>query len=1246
MESLKARLIVSAAVLVAVLGLSILAISVKNRGTAQDAAGSEAPPDTAAPDTASPRTRIHELTVDDGDGNQDVYLQSLDIQVEVTGNVASTRYTMIIKNRTRRVLESIVAFPLPNENVTITYYALDVDGKMREAVPVEKARGTQVFEEIKNRRKVVDPGLLEWVEGNKLRTRVYPVFANDTRTVSIVCEEELARENDSLYYRLPIAYTGPLEKFTLSAAVLNGDQKPRVLEFEDGVQFKADGENYAASFERKNYRPSRALVFALPPALADIPQVMTQPVGGSYAFLVSVTPEIEPREKRWADDLAIIWDASLSGKSRDLRRDMEMLDIIFTEKKNAGVRLYFLNNKFVKNGDYNVADGNWDKLKNVLETAVFDGGTDFSQINLNNIAGNEILFFSDGISTLSDANFLNGDKADRPIHCIVSSAKADYNVMKSIAVKTKGKFINANALSSEKIKDELLNEPLTFFGVEHGSAVREVYPTIAAPVQGNFSVAGISDTNDAELTLLFGFGNKVEKRIKVPLDAQNAASRRSVAKIWAQKKTAELYLGYEKNYDEIAELGRQAGIVTRNSSLIVLETIGDYIRYGIEPPVTEPGLQFEYWLITGKADTTKTRAGVRNFAGNGGGATRDNDVVNNNIFNNSADRNFFRQRGDDGPQERVARIMPEPVRADFAPDNNVWDQKRLKPTNNRAGSTMGGGDPRARTTQMGILGIVSGQIKGERMASADLYGMGGFATDIDAILYGVKSNLAKRKAAPPYFLKGASLYSSYRSRASIQLVVMRNMAALRDAYNRRAREIPDLAGTVTVKFRINAFGEVTFAYAMESTINDTAFKNTVVTQVESWTFESIDKPGDLTDVLYPFVFKKEDEAEAARERERAIEEAAQRVAQERRYVPQSKYGVSLDGAVFAAMNLKKWRDIDFPSEKPKYPAPKENDSASNLFSEKTFKGVSDIFGVPARNPVYMSGLTGKTTDDYQTYLKLRDGYADAPEYYFDMADWFYTHGDRETALRVLTSVADLELESAPLYRLLEYRFKEYGEYALEKFVCGKVVQWRPLEPQSHRDYALALAGNGEKQAALDSLCAMLTKPYSRDRLWSSGGIEEVVVTEINHLIAKNPGLNTSKVDKRLIVEASVDVRVVINWNMDNADADLHVLDPNGEECDYEYNQTHTGGRISADIKRGGGPEQFILKRALKGKYAVYVSYYGNNQNTSTVPPIVMAEIYTKYAGRAEQRKIVSLRMPDANRGDGKPHKALAAEFEF
>jgi uncharacterized protein YfaP (DUF2135 family) len=114
--------------------------------------------------------------------------------------------------------------------------------------------------------------------------------------------------------------------------------------------------------------------------------------------------------------------------------------------------------------------------------------------------------------------------------------------------------------------------------------------------------------------------------------------------------------------------------------------------------------------------------------------------------------------------------------------------------------------------------------------------------------------------------------------------------------------------------------------------------------------------------------------------------------------------------------------------------------------------------------------------------------------------------------------------------------------------------------------------------------------------------------------------------------------------MDNTDIDLHVKDPGGEECFYSRPSTRIGGRISADITTGYGPEQFLLKKAIPGKYQVYVNYFGDRQFTDAGPSTVMAEIYTKYADKSEQRQVVCLQMSNARRtGDG---KALVAEFRF
>lgn len=272
------------------------------------------------------------------------------------------------------------------------------------------------------------------------------------------------------------------------------------------------------------------------------------------------------------------------------------------------------------------------------------------------------------------------------------------------------------------------------------------------------------------------------------------------------------------------------------------------------------------------------------------------------------------------PEERVAKLVKEELPATLQKqkeeekkkeEEKLNDKKKLKPTKNKGAGGMqgGGGDPRARVTQKGVLGIISGQIKGKSVASADIFGKGGFATDIDAILQGVGGlkaggsggvgrkgvagigygagygsgfggsgsggiddligglmggdggdglNLKKRgslKISAPEFTKGGALTGG-RSKASIMRVVMQNLAALRYAYNKRLREKPGLKGKITVKFAIDEFGKVIFCQVVESTMADSELEQTVTSKIRLWVFEKIDKPGDVTEVVYPFVFSQ------------------------------------------------------------------------------------------------------------------------------------------------------------------------------------------------------------------------------------------------------------------------------------------------------------------------------------------------------------------------------------------------------
>jgi hypothetical protein len=245
------------------------------------------------------------------------------------------------------------------------------------------------------------------------------------------------------------------------------------------------------------------------------------------------------------------------------------------------------------------------------------------------------------------------------------------------------------------------------------------------------------------------------------------------------------------------------------------------------------------------------------------------------------------------------------------------DVRTLKNKPNRpglGGKTGGGGDPRERITKSGVLGLVFGKIAGKPVANADIFGKDGFAKDIDGVILGMDGlkpggsggtgrkapsgigfgigdgsgfgggeaaatdmdnalnglfgseggsslSLIKKRGTltisePVMLAHGGQVQAGGRSRSSIMAVVMQNIEALRYAYNKRLREKPGLKGKITCKFAIDEFGKVIFCELTGSTMADPELEAEVKDKISRWVFEKIDRPGDVTEVQYPFVFSQ------------------------------------------------------------------------------------------------------------------------------------------------------------------------------------------------------------------------------------------------------------------------------------------------------------------------------------------------------------------------------------------------------
>lgn len=74
------------------------------------------------------------------------------------------------------------------------------------------------------------------------------------------------------------------------------------------------------------------------------------------------------------------------------------------------------------------------------------------------------------------------------------------------------------------------------------------------------------------------------------------------------------------------------------------------------------------------------------------------------------------------------------------------------------------------------------------------------------------------------------------------------------------------------------------------------------------------------------------------------------------------------------------------------------------------------------------------------------------------------------------------------------------------------------------------------------------------------------------------------------------LRVVLAWDSDGTDLDLHVVAPDGEHAWYGNRVVPDGGALDVDVTTGYGPEIYSNATPPAGTYLVYVNYYGSGDN--------------------------------------------------
>lgn len=232
------------------------------------------------------------------------------------------------------------------------------------------------------------------------------------------------------------------------------------------------------------------------------------------------------------------------------------------------------------------------------------------------------------------------------------------------------------------------------------------------------------------------------------------------------------------------------------------------------------------------------------------------------------------------------------------------------------------------------------------------------------------------------------------------------------------------------------------------------------------------------------------------------------------------------------------------------------------------------------------------------------------------------------SLRLLSSLVERHPHDAVVVRDVAFSAMESGLSGQAYSLLENVAQLRPYEPQSYQLLAQCLAENGNGDLA------MLYYEMVLNAAWNARyrEVNRIVAVDYMRLLQR---IKAGEIDCHakdyaqarlgsLAAQSSLetaDLVVILNWNTDRTDVDLHVVEPTGEECFYSHPRTQLGGEMTQDVTEGYGPEMYVLRKASPGQYKVLANYYATDANRTQVRSKAYVTVYENF-GDAKRERVI------------------------
>lgn len=1125
-------------------------------------------------------------------GESPVSVVQAEIKSRVMENLAETEVTLVFRNPNSRVMEGELAYPLP-VGATVQGYALDINGRMVDGVPVPKKKARVIFEN--EVRRQIDPGLVEWSGGNMFKTRVYPIPAGGTRTIRLRYSCVLPENAEGVpSLQIPMNFKEKLDSLKLRMEVLNS-RKPVVVSSPlDNVEFKGWSSAFLAEKEWKGLSLTEDLFIALPRAegkKAEEASVFVESSDGkSYAavFLPPSQAAVNTEARACPGFIHLVWDASGSMKDIDVTKVLDFLKSYLSYGnvgKGVELCLTVVRDRVLPSKTFTVAPDRLEDLSRELKALDYDGATGDLGVAAALYADRKgaCMVVSDGLVNFSA---VPGRTTPLPeeAYALVAVPRKDVNLFKSMGFRILDLSTQTVEQAMEKVRFEEVHAGFDDKGdMPWGAFLR--YESPGLPAGSVLLVAELEGKGVFTGRIKVSGGGVPDRNIAVSVDTDRALPGTMLRSLYAQAKLNELMRQPASGgRDEaVRELGMEYGMVTPGTSLLVLDSLDQYLEYGVRPSASSPELRAEYdrMMMEGEKREVLKEESAR--------------LDRLKTYLASWER---LQKWYDSLKYVPAEVLWKQGKMEEAIDayekilkqdaGNRYAMKRLKEFRNtlegvkKAAKAKEERQTLKRKLEKEYAVGMPESVQGMLSLASGFRDVGDYEKAV--LLFGNVLKKDPDNAAARRELESISRRMAFSCRAAFDKARTAMQEAVDGASDDPFMFVPVPVSSPVMQFSGNDENSDPFGadFAVDS-VNGVPERAPASTVVEG---------GDL---LPPM-----------------LEEGAELGLEEEIFFSGSATG-----------NTDKITLPTISGAAGGFGSLSENAGALR----KSRSGSSPVVNVKAwdSKAPYLAALEAADRP-VAVYMRLKEQYGESPGFYMDCADWFAGKGEKALAIQILSNLAELELENRSLLRVLGYKLRYMGELEQAKYIFEIVKNLFPEEPQSYRDLALVLDELGEAQAAFDMYKEVLDRPMPE----RFTGIEQIVLVEMNRLLSRSKAqgldLDTRRIDPAFIRPVEADLRVVINWDTDASDMDLWVTDATGEKCYYSNKLTKSGGHLSRDVTQGYGPEEYLVRKAIPGPYRIQTDYYGTHSQKMLAPVTLYAEVYTDYGRPEETRKTSVFRL--------------------